>query len=84
MALDLVDELGAEFVTNPPCQAALAGATFRQEDGELGRDIEMLSDHLHTAVRYVGNRAVTRQRAGAELDLGETPAHAAFALASIC
>ena len=32
----LIDELGAEFATDPPCQPALTWAAFRQNDGELG------------------------------------------------
>lgn len=45
----LVDKLSAEFVTDPPCQPALARAAFRQDDGELAGDVEMFGDHLHAA-----------------------------------
>ena len=45
----LVDELSAEFVTDPPCQPALARAAFRQDDGELAGNVEMFRDHLHAA-----------------------------------
>jgi hypothetical protein len=79
----LVDELRAELVADPPCQPTLARATFRHDDGELGRNIEMLGDDLHASIRYVGDRAITRQRPGSELDFRETPAQAALASASI-
>jgi len=81
--MDLIDELGAEFVTDSPCQPALPWSAFRQDDGELSGNIEMFGDDFHATVRYVRDRAVARQRAGPELDLGEIPALAAFALASI-
>jgi hypothetical protein len=80
---DLIDELGAEFVTDPPCQPTLAGAALRQYDRKLGRNVEMFGDDLHAACRYIGDGAVAWQGTRAELDLGEISALAAFALTSI-
>ena len=70
-------------MADPPCQPTLAWTACRQDDGEFGRNIEILGDHLDPAIRYVRDRAITRQRTGAELDLGETPAQAPLALTSI-
>jgi hypothetical protein len=61
----------------------LAGAAFRQYDGELGGNIDMFGDHFDAAIRYVRNGTIARQRAGPKLDFGEIPAVAAFAFASI-
>jgi hypothetical protein len=80
---DLIDELGAEFVTDPPCQPTLAGAALRQYDRKLGRNVDMFGDDLHAAGRYIGDGAVAWQRTRAELDLREISALAAFALTSI-
>ena len=79
----LIDELGAEFVTDAPCQPTLARAAFGHDDRELGRNVEMFSDDLHAADRYIRDRAVSRQRTSSELYLRETSAQAAFALTSI-
>ena len=81
--LDLVDELSAEFVTDPPCQPALAGVACRQDDGELRGNVGIFGDDLHAAVRHVRNGAVTRQRAGPELDLRDPSADLTFAPSSI-
>jgi len=78
-----VDELRAELVADPPGQAALPRTTFRHDDGELGRNVDMFGDHLHPTVRYVGDRTVAWQCASAKLDLGKTPAQAAFTLTSV-
>lgn len=78
----LVDELGAELAPDPPGQPALPAA-FRQQQGELGRNIEILGDDAHAAFRNVDDGAVARQRADPELDLGEPPAGPAFTAASI-
>jgi hypothetical protein len=80
---DLIDELGAEFVTDPPCQPTLAGAALRQYDRKLGRNVDMFGDDLHAAGRYIGDGAVAWQGTRAELDLREISALAAFALTSI-
>lgn len=80
---DLIDELGAEFVTDPPCQPTLAGAALRQYDRKLGRNVDMFGDDLHAAGRNIGDGAVAWQGTRAELDLREISALAAFALTSI-
>src|ERR1700733_9939432 len=80
----LINELCTEFVADPPCEAALARPAFRHEDGEFVGNVEMLGDDLYTTRGNVGDGAVARQRTRPELDFGEAPAHAAFALASIC
>jgi hypothetical protein len=82
--LALINELCAEFVADPPSEAALARPAFRHEDREFAGNVEMLGDDLYTTRRDVGDGAVARQRTRSELDFGEAPAHAAFALASIC
>jgi hypothetical protein len=79
----LIDELRAEFVTDPPRQPALPRAALRQNDGELRGHLEVLGDDLHPAIRYVRDRAVARQRSGPELDSREPSAHTAFAQSSI-
>ena len=79
----LVDELSAEFATDPPGQPALARAAVGQDDGELGGNLEMLRDYLDAARRHVRDHAVARQRAGPELDFCNPPARTAFATASI-
>jgi hypothetical protein len=80
---DLIDELGAEFVTDPPCQPTLARTALRQYDCKLGRNVDMFGDDLHAAGRYIGDGAVAWQGTRAELDLREISALAAFALTSI-
>src|ERR1700730_16344710 len=80
---DLIDELRAEFAADSPCQAALARAAGRQYHRESGRDLEMSGDPLDAASRDVRDHAITRQRAGPELDLGDPSAHTTFACASI-
>jgi hypothetical protein len=80
---DLIDELGAEFVTDPPCQPTLARTALRQYDCKLGRNVDMFGDDLHAAGRYIGDGAVAWQTTRAELDLREISALAAFALTSI-
>ena len=83
-SLALINELCADFVPEPPCQLALARPALRHEDGEFAGNVEMFGDDLYTTRRNVGDGAVTRQRTRPELDFGEAPAYAAFALASIC
>ncbi|GCC47066.1 hypothetical protein chiPu_0031129 [Chiloscyllium punctatum] len=78
-----VDELGAEFVANPPGQAALTRTAARKDDGEFRRDLQIFGDHLDAAGRDVGDHAVTRQRPCAQLNFGDAPALTAFALAAI-
>lgn len=48
-----------------------------------GGILDVFSDHLHTAIRNIRNRAVTRQRPGSELDLCDPAAQTAFASTSI-
>jgi hypothetical protein len=80
----LIDEFSTEFVTDPPCQPALAGVACRQYDGEFRRkNVEIFGDHLHAAGRHVRDGTVARQRTGPELDFREAFAQAAFALTSI-
>src|SRR6185312_10167971 len=79
----LRDELGPEFAADPPRQAALAGVTGREDQGEFGRRVEMLGDDFHTAVRNVCDHAVARQRAGPELDFREAPAQTTLASTTI-
>ena len=73
-AFDLIDELSAQFATDPPCQPTLAWATCREYDGEFGWNVEVFGDYLHAAIRHVRDHAVARQRAGPELDLSDPPA----------
>jgi hypothetical protein len=79
----LIDELSAEFATDPPCQPALAGAASRQYDGELRGNVEIFGDDLHASVRHVRDRTVARQQARPELDPRKASAITAFASASI-
>jgi len=80
--LGLIDELRAEFTADPPCQPTLA-RTGRKYDREFGGNFEIFGDHLRAAVRYVGNRAVARQRAGPELYLRCPSAQTTFTSTSI-
>src|SRR5258707_5751715 len=43
----LIDELSAEFATDPPSQPTLAGAAFRQYDGELRGNVDIFGDYLY-------------------------------------
>jgi len=83
-AVALIDEFGAEFVADPPCQPALASVIGRENDGEVRRNFEILRHHLHASIGDVRNRTVPWQRAGAALDLGDPLAQPSFALSSIC
>ena len=84
LLLDLIGELSAELAPDPPCKATLAGAAFRQYDGELRGNVDIFGDYLYAAVRHVRYRAVAGQRAGPELDPREPSAETTFAAASIC
>lgn len=66
---DLVDELSAEFATDPPCQPTLARVACRQDDGEFSGNLGIVGDDLHAALRHVRDHTVAWQRAGPELDL---------------
>jgi hypothetical protein len=57
----LIDEFGAEFVADPPCQPALAGVIGREYDGEVRRNFEILRHHLYAAIRDVRNCTVPWQ-----------------------
>ena len=78
-----VDELSAEFATDPPRQPA-STARVRQKYRELVRNVEIFGDHPHSAFGHVNDRAITRQGADPELDLRHAPIGSAFASASIC
>ena len=78
-----VDELGAEFVPDLPGQTALTRAAARQDDGEFRRNLQIFGDHLDTAGRNIGDHAVAWQRPRTQLNFGDAPARAAFALAAI-
>jgi hypothetical protein len=82
-ATALIDEFGAEFVANPPCQPALAGVIGREDDGEMRGNFEIFRDNLHAAIRDVRNGTVARQRSGAALDLRDSFAQFAFTFASV-
>src|SRR5262249_10184421 len=79
----LGDELGPELAADPPDQAALARVARREDQGELGRGVEVLGNDLHTTVGNVRDDTVARQRAGPELNLRETPAQATLASTTI-
>src|SRR6516164_4038777 len=74
----LADELSAELAADSPDQAALARATFREDEGEFRRQLEILGDDLHTAIGNVRDHAVSRQTACPELDLSKAPANTTF------
>jgi hypothetical protein len=57
----LIDEFCAEFVTDPPCQPALACVIGREDDGEMRGNFEIFRDNLHAAIRNVRNCTVTWQ-----------------------
>ena len=79
----MVDELGAEFASDAPCQPAQARAARCKDQRELGGHVEIFSDHPHTAIRYVRDRAIARQRADPKLNLGRPLTGATFALSPI-
>src|SRR5205823_15025813 len=60
--VDLIDEFGAEFGTNPPCKATLARMVRCENEGEVRGDFQIFGNRLHAAIRYVRDRAVARQR----------------------
>jgi len=60
-ATALIDEFGAKFVANPPCQPALTGVIGREDDGEMRRNFEIFRDNLHAAIRDVRNCTVAWQ-----------------------
>jgi hypothetical protein len=80
---DVIDELSAEFTTDPPCQPTLAWLARREYDGELGGNVEIFRNYPHATVRHVRDRAVALQRAYPELDLRDPSARTTFASASI-
>jgi hypothetical protein len=80
---DLIGELSAEFAPDPPCQATLAGAAFREDDRKISGNVDVLGDYLDATGRYVRDRAVAWQGAGSELDLREPSAYTAFACTTI-
>jgi hypothetical protein len=80
---ELVDEFSTELATDPPCQPALTQFAGRQPDGEDRRNFGIFGNHLQAALRYVGDRAIARQRARPELDFGSSSAFLTFASPSI-
>ena len=69
---DMADKFGADFVAEPPDDPvdALLGANAvagKQQDEVIGH-IEALDVEPHAAVGNIGDEAVARQRAAAELD----------------
>jgi hypothetical protein len=79
----LIDEFGAEFATDPPCQPASAGLSCREYDGELGGNIEIFRHDPGATIRYVEDRAVARQRANAEMHFRAPVAGVPLAFPSI-
>ena len=79
----LIDELGTEFITDTPGQAALPRMIGREDDGELRWNLEIFGDHLHATRRNIRNRAIARQRPRAAQDLCDPPAQATFTLPPI-
>jgi hypothetical protein len=74
---------GAEFAADPPCQPALTGHAGRENDGELGRNFEIFRQDAGAAIGYVDDRAVARQRANAEMQLGAPVIGAPLTFSSI-
>ena len=79
----MVDKLSAEFASDAPCQPAQARTARCKDQRELRGHIEIFSDNPHTAIRYVRNRAITRQRADPELNLCRPVTGATFAFSPI-
>ncbi len=79
----MVDELGAEFASDAPCQPAQARTARCKDQRELRGHVEVFSDDPHTAIRYVGDRAVPRQRADPKLNLCRPVTGATFTLSPI-
>lgn len=79
----MVDKLSAEFAPDAPCQTAQARTTGRKDQRELRGHVEVFNDNPHTAIRYVRDRAIARQGADPELNLGSPLTGATFALSPI-
>src|ERR1700712_3285971 len=79
----LIDELSTQLEANPPCELAYARPAFREDHGELRRNLRIFSDDLHATIRDVRNHAIPWQSARRELYLGKTPARTTFALTAI-
>jgi hypothetical protein len=79
----LGDELGPEFTTDAPHQTALPGTSGREDQSELGWELEMLGDDFHATVRNVRDHAVARQGAVPDLDFRESPAQATLGSTTI-
>jgi len=71
---DLIDELSAQLVSDPPRQPAVARLARRKNDGKFRRDFRIFGDNLDAAIRYIRDHAVTRQSTGSELDLRKVSA----------
>lgn len=57
----MVDELGAEFGSDAPCQPAKARTARCKDQRELRGHVEIFGDNPYTAVRYVRDGAIARQ-----------------------
>ena len=57
----MVDELGAEFASDPPCHPAQARPPCCKDQRELRGHVEIFGDNPHAAVRYVRDGAIAWQ-----------------------
>src|ERR1700675_1237224 len=81
--LAVIDEFGAEFATDPPCQPTMAPVACPEYQGELSRNVEIFGDDPYPAIRNVRDGAIARQRADPELDFRDPSVWTTFASASI-
>jgi hypothetical protein len=79
----VIDEFGAEFATDPPCQPAMAPVACPEYEGELSGNVEIFGDDPYPALRNVRDGAIARQRADPELDFRDPSVWTTFASASI-
>jgi hypothetical protein len=70
-ASDTINKLGSEFVAPSPSQATQARMAGREDEGELSRNVVILHDNVHAALRHVGDHTVPRQRTRIIFDLRE-------------
>jgi len=57
----MVDELGAEFASDPPCHPAQARPACCEDQRELRGHVEIFGDDPHATVGYVRDGAIARQ-----------------------
>jgi len=81
--LAVIDEFGAEFATDPPCQPTMAPVACPEYEGELSGNVEIFGDDPYPAIRNVRDGAIARQRADPELDFRDPSVWTTFASASI-